>query len=207
MSALRGQPPGRAGLMWLHHRLGLARRAASRLDQKLRILRTEQAAFAMLQERTGLTWERRCREADLWFLRAALLGGQEGVRPAPGTSAAEVRIEWTTALGTTYPVRGSCVTPDPDPQLAAVSSAALVEATAAYRRALEAGVEHAVASTAARAIDAEVATTQRRLRGVQNRWVPRLERAADVLRLSLDEAEYAEQIRLRRAVDQKGATR
>jgi vacuolar-type H+-ATPase subunit D/Vma8 len=97
--------------------------------------------------------------------------------------------------------------PDPDPHLATVSPAALVDATAAHRRALEAAVEHAVASTAARAIDAEVAATQRRLRGVQNRWIPRLAAAADALRLSLDEAELAEQIRLRRAVDQEGAFR
>ena len=64
MSGLRGQPPGRAGLMWLQHRLALAHRAASRLDQKLRILRTEQAAFAMLLERSGLAWEQGCREAE-----------------------------------------------------------------------------------------------------------------------------------------------
>lgn len=207
MSGVRGQPPGRAGLMWLQHRLVLARRAASRLDQKLRILRTEQAAFAMLQDRTGRAWEQGCREADVWLLRAALLGGQEGVRPPPGLPSAEVRIDWTTALGTTYPARGSCTMPDPDPHLATVSSAALAEATAAHRRALEAAVEHAVASTAARAIDAEVAATQRRLRGVQNRWIPRLAAAAEVLRLSLDEVERAEQVRLRLAIDQEGAIR
>ena len=193
--------------MWLQRRLGLAHRAASRLDQKLRILRTEQTAFAMLQDRTGRAWDQECREADVWLLRAALVGGQEGVRPPPGLPSAEVSIDWTTALGTTYPARGSCTTPDPDPHLATVSSAALVEATAAYRRALQAAVEHAVASAATRAIDAEVAATQQRLRGVENRWIPRLVDAADALRLSLDEVEHAEQIRLRRAVDQEGSSR
>jgi V/A-type H+-transporting ATPase subunit D len=205
VSALRGQPPGRAGLLWLRHRLGLAHRAATRLDQKLRILRTEQAAVALLLERTRHSWEQRCREAEIWLLRAALLDGQEGVRPPPGLPPAEVRIDWTTALGTTYPAQGSCTVPAPDPRLATVASAALVQATAAHRRALEAAVAHAVASTASRAIDAEVAATQRRLRGVQNRWIPRLTTAAAELRLSLDELELAEQVRLRRAVDQEGA--
>jgi V/A-type H+-transporting ATPase subunit D len=207
MSRLRGQPPGRAGLMWLQHRLGLAQRAASRLDQKLRILRTEQAAFALLVQRTGPAWEQACGEAETWLLRAALLGGQEGVRPPAGVPPAEVRIAWTTALGTTYPAHGNCLVPDPDPHLAAMASAALVEATVAHRRALEAAVQHAVASTAARAIDAEVLSTRQRLRGVQNRWVPRLEAALSELRLTLDEAEHAEGIRLRWAVDRAGAER
>ncbi|GAB3258335.1 V-type ATP synthase subunit D [Nocardioides dilutus] len=207
MSRLRGQPPGRAGLMWLQRRLGLAHRAASRLDQKLRVLRTEQAAFALLLQRTGPAWEHACGEAETWLLRAALLGGQEGVRPPAGLPAAEVRIAWTTALGTTYPAHGTCLVPDPDPHLASVSSAALVEAAAAHRRALEAAVQHAVASTAARAIDAEVLATRQRLRGVQDRWVPRLETALAELRLALDEAEHAEGIRLRWAVDREGVPR
>jgi V/A-type H+-transporting ATPase subunit D len=193
--------------MWLQHRLGLARRAASRLDQKLRILRTEQAAFALLLQRTGPAWEQACREAETWLLRAALLGGQEGVRPPAGLPPAEVRIAWTTALGTTYPAQGTCLVPTPDLRLASVASAALVEATAAHRRALETAVQHAVAATAARAIDAEVVATRRRLRGVQDRWVPRLETALAELRLSLDEAEHAEGIRLRWAVDREGAER
>jgi V/A-type H+-transporting ATPase subunit D len=204
MSVLRGQPPGRAGLVWLQHRLRLADGAATRLEQKLRILRTEQAAFALRLEQTRLAWEQTCREAEVWLLRAALLDGQEGVRPPPGLPPAEVRIDWTTSLGTTYPTRGRCTLPTPDPRLATVSSAALVQATAAHRRAIDAAVAHAVASTASSAIDAEAAATQRRLRGVQDRWIPRLTTAAAELRLALDESELAEQVRLRRAVDQEG---
>ncbi len=201
MSRVRGQPPGRAGLMWLQHRLGLAHRAASRLDQKLKILRTEQAAFALLLERSGLAWEQSSREAETWLLRAALLGGQDGVRPPAGQPPAEVSITWTNALGTSYPSHGSCMSPEPDPRIANVSPAALVEATAAHRRALQSAVEHAVASTASRAIDVEVTMTRQRLRGVQDRWVPRLERALAGLRLSLDETELAEHVRLRWAAD------
>lgn len=205
MTQLRGQPPGRTGLLWLQHRLALADRAASRLDQKLRILFTEQATYALLVDRTGPEWEQSCRDADEWLLRAALLDGQEGVRPPGGLAPAQVQIDWTTSLGTTYPARGTCTMPDPDPHHAGVSSAASTEATAACRRALEAAVAHAVASTAAHAIDAEVATTRRRLRGVQDRWVPRLAVALAGLRLSLDEAEHAEGTRMRWAADRQEA--
>lgn len=207
MTRLRGQPPGRTGLLWLQHRLALADRAASRLDQKLRILLTEQTAFTLLVERTGPEWEQACREADTWLLRAALLDGQEGIRPPAGMAPAQVHIEWTTALGATYPASGICTVPDPDPQHARVSSAASLEAAVAYRRALEAAVAHSVASTAARAIDAEVASTRQRLRGVQDRWVPRLSAALGELRLDLDEAESAEGTALRWASDHQGAAR
>lgn len=206
MNRLRGEPPGRAGLLWLQHRIALADRAASRLDQKLRILFAEQAAFTRLVRQTGPEWEQRSREAERWLLRAALLDGQEGVRPPAGLPPAQVHIDWTTSLGTTYPASGTCTMPDPDPQLAGVSSAASTEAAVAYRRALEAGVAHAVASTAARAIDAEVATTRQRLRGVQDRWVPRLAAALAELRLGLDEAEHAEGTRMRWAADRQGTS-
>jgi V/A-type H+-transporting ATPase subunit D len=193
--------------MWLQHRLLLADRAASRLDQKLRLLRTEQAAYALLQERTGLAWEHACRDAEQWLLRAALLGGQEGVRPPAEQLPAEVSITWTNALGTTYPAHGSCTTSEPDARVATVGPAAVVETSAAYRRALQAAVEHAVAAAAARAIDAEVTMTRHRLRGLQDRWVPRLEAALVELRLGLDEAELAEHIRLRWAADREEVAR
>lgn len=207
MTQLRGQPPGRTGLLWLQHRLALADRAASRLDQKLRILLTEQAAYALLVQRTEPAWDRASREADEWLLRAALLDGQVGIRAPAGLPPAEVHVDWTTALGTTYPASGTCTMPDLDPQRAGVASAAASEATTAYRRALEAAVAHAVASSAARAIDAEVATTRQRLRGVQERWLPRLGTALAELRLNLDEAEHAEGTRLRWAADRQGTTR
>ena len=205
MNRLRGQPPGRTGLLWLQHRLALADRAASRLDQKLRLLLTEQAAYSLLVERTGPEWEQAARRADGWLLRAALLDGQAGVRPRNALPPAQVHVEWTTSLGTTYSARARCTVPDPDPQFSGVSSAASIEAAVAYRRALEAAVAHSVASTAARAIDTEVATTRQRLRGVQDRWVPRLAAALAELRMSLDEAEHAEGTRLRWAADRQGS--
>ena len=71
----------------------------------------------------------------------------------------------------------------------------------AYREALSAAVDAAVALGAARALDEEVAATRFRLRAVQDRWVPRLEQAAAALDLALAEAEGADAVRLRLAAD------
>jgi len=204
MVRLRSVPPGRAGRIWLQHRLGLARQAASRLDQKLRILRTEQAHAALLLEHTRGPWEEQCREAETWLLRAALLGGQAALRPPPGAPLAELSVVWTTAMGTTYPAEAVCTTPEPDPHTAPVASAAVIAAAAAYRRALDAAVRHAVAVWAARAIEAELATTRQRLRGVQDRWIPRLDAALHEMQLALDEADQAEGVRLRWAARRQG---
>jgi V/A-type H+-transporting ATPase subunit D len=203
MSTVRGLPPGRAGRTWLQHRLDLAHRAASRLDQKLRILRSEQAHTAQLLERTRTEWETRAREAEAWLLRAALLGGEPAVRPAPDQPLAEVTVSWTTSMGTRYPVEGVCVAPADDPRTRPAGSAAVIEATSAYRVALDAAVRHAVALAAAHAIDAEVARTRLRLRGVQDRWIPRLDAVLADLRLRLAEAEQAEGVRLRWAARQQ----
>lgn len=205
MATLRGMPPGRTGRIWLQRRLLLARHAASRLDQKLRILRTEQAHAALLLEHTRPAWEERCREAETWLLRAAVLGGQSAVRPSSTTPPADVSLAWTTSMGTTYPTDSVCVIPAPDPDLATASSSAVIEATTAYRRALDAAVRHAVAERAAQAIDAEVAATRQRLRGVQDRWIPRLDEALTELEVTLDEAERAEGVRLRWAARQHGS--
>lgn len=203
-TAVRGAPPGRAGRAWLEHRLALARHAAVRLDQKLRILRTEQARAALQLERTGAEWVSAVREAETWLLRAALLGGQAALQPPTGGASADVTVGWRSSLGTTYPAEARCRCPETDPRATPVSSSAAVEAAAAYRRAMEAGVRHAAAVAAAAAIDAEVSRTRLRLRGVQDRWIPRLEAAAHALRLALEEADQAEGVRLRWAARLSG---
>jgi V/A-type H+-transporting ATPase subunit D len=204
MTTVRGLPPGRAGRIWLEHRLDLAGRAASRLDQKLRILRSEQAHAAQLLERTRAEWETKVHEAETWLLRAALLGGEPAVRTPPGLPLAEVTVSWATSMGTRYPAEAVCVVPEGDPHTRPTTSAAVIEATSAYRLALDAAARHAVALAAAQAIDAEVRHTRLRLRGVQDRWIPRLDAALSDLRLSLAEAEQAEGVRLRWAARQQG---
>jgi V/A-type H+-transporting ATPase subunit D len=195
VAALRGVPPGRAGRLWLRRRLGVARRAATLLDQKLRILRHEQERFALLVRRTGQEWQDSCRDAEIWLLRATLVAGRQPLRLAAGGPPAEVAVTWTTSMGLRYPSDARCAVP------AAVvvlpGSAALVQAAEGYREALQAAVRHAAAEAALRALDAEVATTRRRLRAVEDRWIPRLEQRLAAVQLELDEAERGDGVRLR----------
>jgi len=205
--SLRRVPPGRAGRIWLQRRLGVARRAAGLLDQKLRILLHEQERFTLLVQRTREEWEQQCREAETWLLRSALLGGQRALRHAADGGTAEVTVTWASAMGVRYPAETSCATPDPEPDAASPDNAALVEAVAAFRGALAAGVQQAAAEAALRTVDAEVAATRRRLQAVEDRWIPRLDEALAAVRLGLDEAERSEGVRLRWAAGLPGERR
>jgi V/A-type H+-transporting ATPase subunit D len=196
MTAVR-HPPGRGGRIWLRRRLSTARRGADLLDRKLRILRREEQRFTVLAERTRVDWEQACAEAERWMLRAAVVGGQRGVRPDPGTAPAGVDLTWATVMGVRYPSRATVRMPDEAPASPVAATAALPIARAAYRGALEAAVAHAAAAGAARVVSAEVRTTRGRLRAIEERWVPRLEAALAGLETTLQEAESADNVRLR----------
>lgn len=207
MTAPRGVPPGRAGRMWLLGRLRTARRGVELLDDKLRVLRREQRRYHLRAERTATAWEAACREAQTWQLRAALLGGRRAVRAAVPVEPAWVDVEWGVVMGVRHP--GSAVVRGgrPDPAAASPSNTALVHAVEAFRAALDAGAQHAVATEAVRRIDAEVLATRRRLRAVQDRWIPRLAEALHDVEAGLEELELAEGSRLRWAVAHQAGRR
>ena len=102
-------------------------------------------------------------------------------------------------MGARYPSGARLDLPSRPPGAALPASSAVVCATAAYRDALAAAVDAAVALGAARVLDDELAATRFRLRAVQDRWIPRLETAASALDLALAEAEGADAVRLRLA--------
>ena len=129
-------PPGRAGRLWLQHRLSTAQHGADLLDHKLRILRTEREQLALQQDRMAAEWESASREADMWLLRGVLLGGQRSVRLAAAPAPAEVRILWEQSMGVRYPAEATCTVPDPSPGTPPPSNAALVAARDCYRRAV-----------------------------------------------------------------------
>lgn len=200
-------PPGRGGRLWLQRRLATARRGAELLDLKLRILRREELRFAALAERTGEQWDRQVAEAERWLLRAAAVAGERGVRPDALAEAASVDVTWASVMGVRYPASASCRPATPAPGGAVSASAAVPLAAEAYRDALVAGVEHAVAAAAARVVAAEVTVTGGRLRAIEDRWVPELEAALHALELSLDELERGDGVRLRWAAGRRGEAR
>ncbi len=207
MPDLRRVPPGRAGRLWLRRRLDTARRGVDLLDRKLRILHGERERFQLLLGHTGAAWRDRCEQAERWLLRAAVLGGERELRLATRTAPAEVSIEWSTVMGVVYPARMTCTIPATSPAARQPGNAALAEAEAAYRLALEAAVRHAATETALRIVDAEVVDVRRRLHAIADRWVPSLETAVRDVTQQLEERERSESVRRRWAAERAGGDR
>jgi V/A-type H+-transporting ATPase subunit D len=177
------------------------------LDRKLRILRREQQRAHLAVEHTGAEWRRLCAEAETWLLRAALLAGQRALRQAMPDEAALAHVTWTVVMGVRHPSEAAVRCGRPAPDAATVGTAALVEAAAAYRDALGAAVRHAVAEETARRLDTEVEATGRRLRAIEDRWIPRLRTALHRAELDLEELDHAEGIRLRWAAGRRSRER
>lgn len=197
MATLRRLPPGRAGRLWLKHRLTVAQRGSELLDQKLRILRGERRRLGLLVGRTGAAWDAASREAETWLLRSVLLGGQRAVRLARNGEPASVEITWAQLMGVRYPAEATCAVPEPEPAAPPASNAALVAAREAHRRALEAAVQHAVAEAAVRVLESEEAATRRRHHAIEDRLLPRLREALAQVQLGIEEQEHADAVRLR----------
>jgi V/A-type H+-transporting ATPase subunit D len=186
----------------LTHRLAIARRGADLLDHKLRILRVESQRLALLAGRTSAAWVAANRDADLWLHRAELLGGQRAVRLARDGVPADVQIAWAQSMGVRYPAEATCTLP-PVSTASPPGNAAIPAAREAFRRALEAAVQQAVAEAAVEVVRLEEAATRRRLRAIEERWIPRLDAALAETQLALDEQEHADGVRLRWAADQQ----
>ena len=193
-------PPGRAGRLWLQHRLSTAQHGADLLDHKLRILRAEREQLAMELDRMASEWASASREADKWLLRGVLFGGQRSVRLAAAPAPAQVRILWQQSMGVRYPVEATCTVPDPSPDAPPPGNAALVAARDCYRRAAQAGAQQAALETAVRVLEAQETATRRRLRAIEDRWIPRLQQALTELQFKLEEDEHNDAVRLRWAV-------
>ncbi|MCB1265565.1 MAG: V-type ATP synthase subunit D [Mycobacterium sp.] len=197
MAGILHAPPGRAGRLWLQHRLSTAQRGADLLDQKLRILRAERERLTLQRDRSVTAWEAASREADAWLLRGVLLGGEQSLRLAAAPAPAKVRIMWEQSMGVRYPAEAICTVAEPSPDAPPVGNAALVAARDCYRRALQLAVEQAANETAVRVLQAQETATRRRLRAIEDRWIPRLQAALADLQFKLEEEEHTDGVRLR----------
>ena len=111
MPSLAAVPPGRAGRSWLRRRLATAERGREQMDRKLRILFPEQQRLHIQADRQRTEWASACAEADRWLVRAVLLGGQDALRQASTARPVGVEVEWSTAMGLSYPSGQSCRSP------------------------------------------------------------------------------------------------
>ena len=183
--------------MWLQRRLAVAERGADLLDQKLRLLHAERQRLSVHAERTGEAWQAAAQEADQWLVRGALLGGQRGIRLAAHPGMADVEVAWTYLMGVRYPSEVRCTPAPSESGASPPDNAALVAARDAHRRAVEAAVTHAAAAAALRVLEVEEVATRRRLRAIEDRWMPRLQQALAQIQLGLEEQEHAEGVQLR----------
>jgi V/A-type H+-transporting ATPase subunit D len=197
-------PPGRAGRLWLQHRISVATRGADLLDHKLRVLHAERQRLVFQAKRTRVAWEDACREADAWLVRGTLLGGERAVRLSAGHAPADVEIVWEQSMGVRFPTEARCVLPATDPEAPSAAGAALVLARQSHGRALVAGVEHAVVEAAIRVVEANATATRRRLRAIERRWLPRLQEELARRQAQLEEDEHADGLRLRWAAGRGG---
>jgi V/A-type H+/Na+-transporting ATPase subunit D len=190
--SIPGVPPGRTGRLWLRRRLQTARRGSTLLDRKLHLLLSEQDRLRAEERRTRQDWESSCARADLWLLRAALLSGRRSIALAASRIPTEVTIRYGLAAGTRYPSETTCATPEPD----TFDGATLAAARKACCDAVAAAARHAAAAEAVRIIDTEAGATRYRLRAIEERWIPRLERTLTQVELGLEEQEHADGVRL-----------
>lgn len=197
MRRILGLPPGRAAEQWLRARLALTLRATGVLDLKLRLLRAELSRAELAARDTTIAWEDQARIANLWAVRARVIGGARSLRHAAICGYAAVDVDERVVMGIRFPARATVVLPEPDEGAATPSSVAALAAVAAYRRSVATAAELAVAERAVAALQAEVAHTQRRLRALRDRWTPELTRLLASVQLSLDEADRADVVRSR----------
>jgi V/A-type H+-transporting ATPase subunit D len=199
-------PPGRAGRLWLSRRRQTADRAADLLEQKRRALVGEQRRLRLLNERTETAWRDAVAEAERWIARAGVAGGERAIRQAAGRTppTAAVDVRWRSTMGAVYPARVGCRLPDPGAPVSAGGTAALGPAAQAYREALEAGAQHAAARMALTRVENELGVTVRRLRVIQQRWIPTLDTALHDLTVRLDEREREDLVAVRWTRDRGG---
>ncbi len=160
------------------------------LDQKLHVLRVERQRFVDRERVTSAAWQDKQATADRLVLRAALLGGHS----VDIDRQAEVTVRWTATVGVRHPATGTIVVadwvePPSSPSVASARNAAVEAATAA--------VDHAVATWALRAIDAELTVTALRVRSLRRHWLPRLSSELAAVEFELEEQERAEAVRRR----------
>ncbi len=200
-------PPGRAGRQWLARRLAVADRGARVLDDKRRALLHERTRFAALVDETRSMWEEAVADAETWQRRALLISGQRSLKLACfyTTEPTRVRLAWRRSMGATYPSEAEVKVPPTPDVVAPGGSSALAYAASAYGRAVEAGARYGAARLALERIEAELATTIRRLRALERRWIPSHEQALAALNLALDEGEREDAVRARWFAEQWGS--
>jgi len=187
-------PAGRAGRLWLRHRIAVAERGASELERKVQLVSTEVRRRKAQVDQSRARWRSACEEAERWMLRAGFVGGIDSIREAQAAPV-DVTITWTTTMGVRHPDHATIETPAaPDVGM----SAAVLQARQAFTVALLASADVATAQSALATLESDLQKTRRRARVLRRHWLPRLQSQLHDLEFTLEQAEQEDQARLRR---------
>jgi len=192
-------PPGRAGRTWLLARLQIASRGAELLDRKRQVLLREQARVRAEAAAALRAWTDASEHASRWTDHAAMLDGAgrlellaQHVHEEPS-----LEVRWSNLMGARIPAAEAIAIPDPPPFSALGGSSAAVMAARASGEAVRAAARYAVAARADLELSAELRRAARRLRALQERWIPQHEEALARLDLALDENQREQAARVR----------
>lgn len=196
---MRALPPTRTTRISLQRRLATASRAIGVLEEKAHALTREHRRLRHQVDETRQVWASAGRDADGWFVRAAVIGGLNQLELAAAQlgAPAQARVTWRSIMGVTYPSEAHL---EFGPVMALGSVArtgALDEAATAHRHAVEAALDHAAATRALALVEAELGVTRRRLRALENRWVPHLREGLHDVELALAATEQEDAVRAR----------
>ena len=192
-------PPGRTGRPWLLHRLAVARAGADVLEEKRRTLLRRRDELALEAAEARLEWDRLAREAASSHQRALVLSGARRLRLAAfyGGGQAAVSVRHRHLLGVTVPDGAEVDFTEPVDLVPLGVTLPLALAAGVHRQALEEAARYACVREAHRRVSEESRSTARRLRAIEQRWIPRHEEALARLELTLDELEREDSGRVR----------
>jgi|SRR5579862_5172670 len=192
-------PPGRAGRIWLVKRLEIARRGAELLDRKRQALLRERGRVRQEAAEARRAWEDAVGQVRLWSARTAMLDGAARIELLARhvQEPASVQLAWSNLMGARIPSTDATTIPEPPPLSALGGSSAAVLLARAACEATRAAARHAAAERAQEELSSELARAARRLRALEQRWIPQHEQALARLDLALDESGREQAARVR----------
>ncbi len=200
---------GHAGRMRLMGRLQAAARGAELLRRKQAALLAAERDLAAQRAEAERAWASAIERAATWMDRATIVDGDGRRRRLAAYVPQTLGVELAerNVMGVRCP-RVDSITPAPVPDLSGLgASSALLEASAAYRRAAEAAVRCAAATAAHERVFAELARVAHRRRAIERRWIPNHQRALAQLEVSLEEGEREHAARVRLLVERSAQRR
>ncbi|WP_406100780.1 V-type ATP synthase subunit D [Streptomyces sp. NBC_01003] len=159
------------------------------LEQKRRILRIRHERLRQARRAAAAGGTSEWRKPTPGFSeRFSSVGNTHSMAQRPESAPRGSRSTRTFTMGVRHPSEVTWALQDRAPTSAAPAHTALGFAAAAYREAVGAAAEYAVARAAAQIVGAEVLSTRRRVRALRRHWMPCLETALARVKLAWSNA-------------------